>query len=59
MLALVNPGDGVLIPDPRYSSYDQAIEAAGGQLIELPTSATDDFQLKRKRWSAMAGGQSC
>ena len=46
MLALVNPGDGVLVPDPRSSSYDQAIEAAGGQLIELPTSATDDFQLK-------------
>jgi aspartate/methionine/tyrosine aminotransferase len=56
MLALVNPADEVLVPDPRYSSYDQAIEAAGGRLIELPTSADDDFQLKAETLERHAGG---
>ncbi len=45
MLALVNPGDKVLTPDPRYSSYDQAIGAAGGQVIEIPTGRDYRFEL--------------
>jgi len=46
MLALVDPGDGVLVPDPRYSSYDQAIEAAGGRIVDIPTRAARDFRLE-------------
>ena len=45
MLALVNPGDGVLVQDPRYSSYDQAIEAAGGKVIEVPSGHNQRFEL--------------
>jgi aminotransferase len=45
MLALVNPGDGVLVQDPRYSSYDQAIEAAGGRVIEVPSGHNHRFEL--------------
>jgi aspartate/methionine/tyrosine aminotransferase len=45
LLALVDPGDGVLLADPRYSSYDQAIAAAGGRLIEIPTTLDRDFRL--------------
>ncbi len=45
MLALVDPGDPVLVPDPRYSSYDQAVEAAGGEIVEVPTGAGRDFAL--------------
>jgi len=46
MMALVNPGDGVLMPDPRYSSYDQAIEAAGGTIVELATGENHRFELQ-------------
>jgi aminotransferase len=46
MLALVNPGDRVAMPDPRYSSYDQAIGAAGGDLVEIPTGPESNFILR-------------
>jgi aminotransferase len=45
MLALVDPGDRILVPDPRYSSYDQAIEAAGGSIHEIPTRLEHHFRL--------------
>ena len=45
MLALVNPGDSVATPDPRYSSYDQAIGAAGGSIVEIPTGKDLRFEL--------------
>jgi len=46
MLALVDPGDKVAMPDPRYSSYDQAIGAAGGSLVQIPTGIENDFVLQ-------------
>jgi aminotransferase len=46
MLALVNPGDRVLVQDPRYSSYDQAVEAAGGGIVEVPTGRGHSFVLE-------------
>ena len=46
MLALVDPGDRVATPDPRYSSYDQAIGAAGGEIVEIPTGPENDFVLR-------------
>ncbi len=55
MMALVNPGDVVATPDPRYSSYDQAIGAAGGTLVEIPTGPDRDFQLQSDDVSAYAG----
>lgn len=45
MLALVGPGDEVLVQDPRYSSYDQSIEAAGGKIVEIPTGCNHRFEL--------------
>jgi len=45
MLALVNPGDRVLVQDPRYSSYDQAIAASGGEIVAIPTGRNYDFAL--------------
>ena len=30
MLALVNPGEEVIIPSPGYNSYHQAVELAAG-----------------------------
>lgn len=46
MQVLLNPGDEVLVPDPRYTSYDQAIESAGGQMVMIPTDHDDAFNLR-------------
>ena len=45
MQALLNPGDEVLVPDPRYTSYDEAIETAGGKIVMIPTDHEDAFNL--------------
>ena len=45
MLALVDPGDRVACPDPRYTSYDQAIGAAGGEIDAIPTGGDRPFEL--------------
>ena len=54
MLALVNPGDRVLVQDPRYSSYDQAIAASGGEILEIPTGKNYDFALDPADLAAQA-----
>jgi aminotransferase len=43
--ALIEPGDEVLVPDPRYTSYDHAIELAGGKIVLVPTTEAADFEL--------------
>jgi len=46
MQALIDPGDEVLVPDPRYTSYDDAIHHAGGKMVMVPTSPEDAFDLR-------------
>jgi len=55
MLALVDPGDRVLVQDPRYSSYDQAVEAAGGKIVAIPPRGRHDFCLDPDELVARAG----
>ncbi|MXX82996.1 MAG: pyridoxal phosphate-dependent aminotransferase [Chloroflexi bacterium] len=43
--AVIDPGDHILVPDPRYSSYDDAIKRAGGIMQLVPTSREDAFNL--------------
>ena len=45
MLALVDRGDEVLIPSPRFTSYDTAVELCGGKCVPVPTYERDDFAL--------------
>jgi aminotransferase len=45
IMVLVNPGEHVIVPDPRYSSYDQAIEGAGGEIVIVPTGKNRKFEL--------------
>ena len=45
MSALLNPGDEILVPDPRYTPYDQAIAHAGAVCVSVPTYARDGFDL--------------
>jgi aminotransferase len=46
MQTLLDPGDEILVPDPRYTSYDDAIASAGGQMVMVPTDHTDAFNLR-------------
>lgn len=46
MQALIDPGDEVLVPDPRYTSYDDAIKRSGGKMVMVPTTAADAFDLR-------------
>lgn len=46
MQVLLDEGDEVLVPDPRYTSYDQAIESAGGTMVMIPTDHDDAFNLR-------------
>ena len=43
--ALLDPGDEILVPDPRYSSYDAAIGRAGGRIVPVPTREEENFDL--------------
>jgi aminotransferase len=45
MLALLNPGDEVLCTSPGYTSYNQAVELAGGVVVDVPTYQKDNFAL--------------
>jgi aminotransferase len=42
---LLDPGDEILVQDPRYSSYDEAIKRAGGVPVLLPGREEDGFDL--------------
>lgn len=46
MQTLLDPGDEVLVPDPRYTSYDEAITSAGGRMVMIPTDHEDAFNLR-------------
>lgn len=45
MLALVTPGDEVLITSPRFTTYDTAVMLCGGKPVPVPTYEKDDFAL--------------
>ena len=45
-MALLRPGDSVLLPDPTYACYSNCIGVAGGTCAFLPTREQDGFQLK-------------
>lgn len=44
ILALLDPGDEIIMPDPYYFSYEYAIQYAGGTLVTVPTSAATGFE---------------
>ena len=45
MQALVEPGDEVLIPEPCFVSYGPSARFAGGDVVHVPTSVENDFQV--------------
>ena len=52
--ALLDPGDEVLLPAPYWVSYPEMVKLAGADVVVLPTSVSDGFevgveQLERSR----------
>lgn len=45
MLGLVNAGDEVLLPSPRFTTYDTGVILCGGVPVPVPTLEEDDFAL--------------
>lgn len=45
MLALLDPGDEILIPEPCFVSYGPTAIFAGGKVVYVPTSAENNFEV--------------
>lgn len=45
MLALINPGDEVIIPSPYWVTYSQSVLLADGAPIIIPTKIEADFKI--------------
>jgi aspartate aminotransferase len=45
MLALVDDGDEVLLPEPAFVSYEPCISLAGGKAVPITMTAENGFQL--------------
>lgn len=45
LLALVGPGDEVLIEDPAYVGFEPLIRLAGGEPVRIPLDAQNGFRL--------------
>jgi aspartate/methionine/tyrosine aminotransferase len=48
-MALIEPGDEVLMPDPSYPCNRHFVSAAEGKAILVPTTAEDRFQLSAEQ----------
>ena len=44
--AVVEPGDGVLVPEPCFVSYVPCVVLAGGRAIPVPTQAQHGFRIQ-------------
>lgn len=53
ILALVNPGDEVIIPAPYWVSYPQMVKLAGGTPVTLRTALETDFKLTAAQLEAV------
>lgn len=45
LMAILNPGDEVLVPIPYWVSYPEMVHIAGGITIPVPTSEENDYKV--------------
>ena len=45
MMATINPGDDVIVPDPYWVSYVPCIELCGGHPVYLPLKESEGFRI--------------
>ena len=44
VLAVLSPGDEMIVPEPNYNTYADSLSFAGGVKVEVQTYADDDFR---------------
>ncbi len=49
MLAILEPGDEVILSNPHYACYPNFVEMAGGRVIEVKTYPDDGFQYRPEK----------
>jgi aspartate aminotransferase len=57
-MALLDPGDEVLIPAPYWVSYPDMVMLAGGRPVILETKAEDDFAVTAAQVAAACSGRT-
>ena len=45
ILAVINPGDEVIIPTPAWVSYVEMVKLAGGKTVEIYAGVSQDFKI--------------
>jgi len=43
VMALTDPGDDIVMPDPHYMTFGRALAVAGGRFVPVPTREQDGF----------------
>ncbi|MBI9044160.1 MAG: pyridoxal phosphate-dependent aminotransferase [Anaerolineaceae bacterium] len=46
LYGILNPGDEVIVPSPRYGAYDDAIKMWSGVPVVVPSDSADDFSFR-------------
>lgn len=49
MMAFVNPGDEVIIPNPNWHHYKSICSLAGGTPVEIDTFGSEQFEMRAER----------
>ncbi|MDP2674528.1 MAG: aminotransferase class I/II-fold pyridoxal phosphate-dependent enzyme [Dehalococcoidia bacterium] len=52
LLAILNPGDELLSPDPYYVAYRPSCQIAGGTFVPVPTSMETEFRVSAQEMEA-------
>ena len=52
MLAILNPGDEVIVFSPYFAMYRSQIELAGGVCVDVPTYACENYAISEERLRA-------
>jgi aspartate aminotransferase len=58
MLALVNPGDEVIVPLPAWPTYTEMAKLAGGTPVTIPSDAASGYKLDPDRLKAALSTRS-
>ena len=58
VLALLNPGDEVLVPSPFWVSYIEIIKLAEGRPVIIPTPIEHDFKLQPEQLESAIGSKT-
>ena len=58
VMALINPGDEVIIPAPFWVSYSEIVKVAGGIPVIVPTTIENDFKFTPEQFRASITSKS-